>query len=161
MSLFKDTPTIPTDYQRLIDALSQDEIASAITAGYIAKEMTASPLVTNSITLSTELSLPDNIPDTLDDWRNRIFLVWFCFIYEKFTHLPRPLCALEDVFLELQGGPSEFDRHLSRMCELYAGCGAWELEEVERANGYQRHTDFLLPYYQSAIHLLESCATPR
>jgi hypothetical protein len=82
-------------------------------------------------------------------------ILWFCFIYENFLDIRRPLLAIEELILEFKG-LGMIDPMLA---SLYAGAGA-----ADSSSNYERamQRNRLEPYYKKARKLVEeSCHTSR
>ena len=144
---FSAAPAVPTDYSRL-KVLTEEEISKARILGYIADD--ADPRL--------QISRPgvsnDNEPlprIDLGDWRTRMYIVWFCFIYENILIIQKPFYAIEELILEFKGlGALD-----SNLASLYAGAGAWEPSSVTfRQNQRER----LRPNYIKAVGMLDAWA---
>jgi hypothetical protein len=51
-------------------------------------------------------------------WRSRMYVVWFCYVYENLAAIPRPVFAIEERFLHFQSNL------LGELAQPYAGAGA-------------------------------------
>jgi hypothetical protein len=82
-------------------------------------------------------------------WRSRMYVVWFCYVYEKLAAIPRPVSAIEELFLH-------FRSHLlGDLAPLYAGAGA--CDENLSQEELKKHATSLKRYYSEAILLLDAC----
>lgn len=146
MRQFSAAPAVPIDYSRLA-ALSAEEIEAAVRAGYVALEVDPSaPVQRRGLENSSDIP-----PDDINDWRIRMYVIWFCYIYENIDKIRRPLAALEELIFEFKAS-SALDIPGSRIATDYAGAGSVEpLSENEL--GKQRVS--LKPHYQKARVLLK------
>ncbi|WP_341899300.1 hypothetical protein [Ferrovibrio terrae] len=142
---FTAAPPVPLDYAPLKKALQSAEIAQAIKLGYVADIANLSQPVLNSRAFNVFSSLGRD----LNDWRGRLFLVWFCYLYEEFLVIQKPLAAIEEILYEFQGGPEEFELRDIALASLYAGAAA-----REPSDDPAQELAFLEPYYNRAIDLL-------
>ena len=146
MNHFIAAPPVPSSYSRLT-ALSEEEITQARHYGYVANEVDPSALVGRpcSDPLLCTLEMTDHGND-IQAWRTRMYLIWFCYLFENFDAIRRPLFAIEELFLHFQ------TNMLDDLAQMYAGAGAWDrdpLADIPRLKfGLHR-------YYITAIHLLE------
>jgi hypothetical protein len=145
MDQFKAAPRIPANYQKL-DTMKPDEIEVAKQAGYITTELE----VSKSINRLGNGACLDQPPAHMQDWRLRICLIWFCYIYENLKQIRRPMGAIEEILVEFRF-PEQIDLPNSRLGTLYAGAFAWDplnLGELER------HLEYLRPHYWKTSFLL-------
>lgn len=152
MIVFEAAPPVPSTYHRLREALTDTEITEARELGYVADGVLPHAAIHCDRALNHIHKPP--ISDGLSDWRNRMFLVWFCYLFENFDVLRSPLGALEELILELHGGPTSWDMDLGNpagFAQLWAGAGAGDpLSDRERKEERWR----LEPYYRSALREL-------
>jgi hypothetical protein len=147
MITFNAAPSVPRSYTRLSSALSRQEIEEAVRLGYVAEHTEPSEPVHNEKAFNVQ----SRSGPGLDDWPNRLFLVWFCYLFENLGVVQRPLAAIEEIILELGGGPADLDAGVPRLASLYAGAAAREpLSSAELA----REREFLEPYYRNALELV-------
>jgi hypothetical protein len=145
MIQFNAAPAVPSNYPRL-KLLTQEEIDNARIAGYVADEVDPQKPVKRAGLDNYDAPVPDI---RLQDWRTRMCLIWFCYIYENFQIIPRPLYAVEELILEFKG----LDALDPRLASLYAGAGGWEPASTAKR---EKHLKQLKPNYTKAIHLLDS-----
>ena len=141
---FHAAPPVPIDYP-LLATLTTQEIDRARAAGYVADKVD----VRNPV-LRPGVNNYDDPPaaEDLSDWRTRMYVVWFCFIYENFRLLSTPLYAIEELILEFKG----LDAIDYRLASLYAGVGSADpISPTKR----EKHLEFLKPCYDKAIRLIE------
>jgi hypothetical protein len=118
MIQFGAVPPVPIDYPRLT-ALTLREIDEARISGYVAevvdpRDPVRRPGLNN---------YNDPFPlDDFHDWRTRMYVVWFCYVYENFCIVNKPLHAIEELILEFKG----LDMIDVRLASLYAGAGSAE-----------------------------------
>lgn len=142
---FEAAPPIPSDY-RWLRVLVSDEIEQARARGYVADTVDPHELLRPGIDFSLE-TCPSN---DIRDWRTRTYMVWFCYIYENFTKIRRPLYAIEEILLEFRV-PSVIDLPDKRLGTLYAGAGSvGPLSDSE----IKKYLQDLKPHYEKAIELL-------
>jgi hypothetical protein len=146
MKQFDAAPPVPLDYDRL-RALSPIEIALARDASYVAA--TVDPV------LPVQRAGLDNCaeprPDEdLRDWRARMCVVWFCYVYENLLRIDKPLYAVEELILEFKAIET-IDVPNHRLTTFYAGAGGWEPTSVSER---MRHRELLAPHYAKAVLLL-------
>lgn len=146
---FNAAPPVPLTYLRLLAALTRAEITEAMRLGYVAADVDPSSPVHHN----NAFNVYSPIATGLEDWRNRMFLIWFCYLFENFFVLQKPLAAIEEIILELEGGPIAFDAEMPRLASLYAGAAA--REPLSRAD-LEREQAFLTPYYQNAVKQLNT-----
>ena len=145
MSNFERAPKIPCDYMRL-NVLSPDELTMAVTARYVAGPIRDGSELVGKVDAHDYRKAEDN----LIDWRTRIYVVWFCYIYENMMRIDTPLEAIETIVSEFRA-PSVIDTPGRGLGALYAGMGA-----TNPVSGAQRerHIQLLKPHYDKAIALL-------
>lgn len=143
MSLYPETPRVPVDYPRLI-ALSQQELGEAINYGYVKAD--APPRYPHGA-----FQFPENGSNDLHDWRMRMYVLWFAYLYEIFFKIEKPLRAIEDLFLEFNTNILNRGKRWG-LAQDYAGAGAWDPTDAELK---LMHSD-LRQYYDNALDLLES-----
>ena len=151
MIRFDAAPPVPADYPRLY-LLSADEIGLARSAGYIADNVDPAAPVGRAGRDITYDPLPG---DSLEDWRVRMYVIWFCYIFENFAVIQRPMGAIEELILEFRASEI-IDIPGRRLGSLYAGAGAddplpksklsWQLEQLR-------------PHYLKAIARLAGADT--
>jgi len=144
---FDAAPAIPSDYPRLRHALSDEEINRAREAGYVADGM--------DLQIEVRRAGLDNcgeLPplDDILDWRIRVYVVWFCFIYENFLTILKPMGAIEEIILEFKA-PNVLDTADRRLGTLYAGAGSEDPLPTSRLNA---QLEELRPQYDRAIQIL-------
>lgn len=154
METFYAAPAVPSDFHLVSAVLSDDEIKQAQNAGYIrANSNVGDELPRGGIDVLT-----DEPPVDIDDWRIRMFLIWFMYIFETMDILEKPMGALEEVLWEFKA-PDILDlpgrKHLAA---LYAG--AWDFDPLSTSE-IERERSFLLPYYQKALHVVAEYAKRR
>lgn len=147
MIQFDAAPAVPLDYPRLT-ALTTAEIEQARLAGYLASVAYArEPVRRAGLNNYTE----PRADDDLQDWRTRMFIIWFCYIYENFLLIHQPCYAIEELILEFKA-PGALDTLGRRLGTLYAGAGGSEpTSPAERT----RLLQLLRPHYAVAIALLD------
>jgi hypothetical protein len=147
---FDAAPPVPSDY-RWLCVLAGDEIERARAASYVADSVDPRALVNRpGLDNCSRNSPSDIIPsDDMRDWRVRIYIVWFCYIYENFREIRRPLYAIEELIFEFRA-PGVIDLPDRRIATLYAGSGAVSLPHSDRQYVLQQ----LKPHYEKAINLL-------
>lgn len=81
-----------------------------------------------------------------------MYVVWFCYIYENFRVIHKPLFALEELALEFKA------LYLldPRFGSLYAGAGGLEPASLAVR---EKQLELLKPLYIKAIQLLETWNT--
>ena len=145
MSLYPETPRVPVNYPRL-NVLSQQELSEAIKFGYVKSNLP--PSHPEGAAPCSEVG-----SDELQDWRMRMYILLFAYVYEAFFEIEKPLRAIEDLFLEFRTNILNGDQAWG-LAQDYAGAGAWNptQDELKRA-----HSD-LRQYYDRALDLLRSCS---
>ena len=145
MIQFDAVPGVPSSYQ-WITALDAEEVAEARSRGYVVDKADPSePVCRPGIDNYFEL-----FEDSIQDWRARMYVIWFCYIFDYFEELSKPLYAIEELILEFKA-PSLIDLPDKRLGTLYAGAGG--AEPVSKFNR-MRHIELLTPHYNKAIALL-------
>jgi hypothetical protein len=145
---FDAAPPVPSRYPRL-NALTPTEIKQARVAGYVADEVDPSSSVRRA---GIDNYAEPRADDDLRDWRTRMYVVWFCYVYENLSLIGQPLYALEELVLEFKA-QDVLDLPGRRLATLYAGAGGHEpISSVDRSK--QLH--LLRPHYAKAAALLDS-----
>jgi hypothetical protein len=143
---FDAAPAVPLSYARL-NALASKEIEHASAAGYVARN--ADPHMPVKRAGIAYYDHP--IEEDLRDWRARMYLVWFCYIYEQLLDIVKPLYAIEELVLEFQS-LELIDTPDCRLASAFAGAGARDpVNHAER----MRYRALLAPHYRKAVSLLE------
>lgn len=145
MIRFDAAPAIPANYQRL-RVLTLGEIDQARSFAYIADTEDPSASIGRE-GVDYSLVFPDY---DITDWRIRIYIVWFCYIYENYNIIQSPDGAIYELILEFKA-PDIVDISGRRLGTLYAGAGYQPLTEYER----KREIELLKPHYEKALRLLE------
>jgi hypothetical protein len=141
---FDAAPPVQADYP-LLAALTKREIDLARAAGYVADDVDVREPI-----LRRGLNNYDAPPagEYLDDWRTRMYVIWFCFLIKHFLVIEKPLYAIEELVLEFKG----LDAIDQRLAHLYAGVGGGPpISVAER----ERQLELLKPHYIKAKALLE------
>lgn len=147
MREFHAAPPIPRSYHWL-DIITKEEIEYAILASYVADTANpADPVKRDGL---------DNydwpyLRDDIQDWRIRIYIVWFCYLYEALHMMQRPLRALEEVLVEFKA-PQILDLAGRRLATLYSGVG---LADPLSTNELKNQRQKLKPHYDKAIGILQ------
>ena len=146
MRRFAAAPPVLGTYPKL-RYLTADEIDTARTAGYVSERCAPA----DEVNRNGLDNLTEQVPElSIDDWRTRMYVIWFCYIYENLFAIRRPLGALEEIITEFHA-PETIDVPGRRLATLYAGAGSDEpVTESEK----RRYADLLLPHYQHALALL-------
>jgi hypothetical protein len=144
---FDAAPAIPSNYPRLREALTAEEIGLARAAGYVADGTDPRSSVRRAglDNLGEQPALDD-----IQDWRTRIYAVWFCYIYENLLNILKPMGAIEEIILEF-GAPSVLDTAERRLGTLYAGAGG---ADPLSASQLRVQLEKLKPHYVRAVELL-------
>lgn len=144
---FDAAPAIPLNYHRL-RALSPEEIQLARSSGYIAQSVDPSdPVRRTGIDNYSQPLLGD-----IRDWRTRVYIIWFCYIYENLDKIAKPFEAVEEIIMEFRA-PDVIDMPGRRLGTLYAGMGGTNPASVsERKHSQER----LKPHYDKALALLRA-----
>ena len=146
---FDAAPPIPTSYKRL-SALNSSELAEAVRRGYVAENPHPSADVSRQGLDSSQTGVTQH---DVQDWRARIYAIWFCYLYEHLKEIRRPLYAIEELFLEFQTNLLNGGRALPGLAQLYAGAGGWQNPTAAELD---QHLQRLRVYYDTALGLLES-----
>jgi hypothetical protein len=145
MIRFDAAPAVPVDYHRL-RVLTVEEIERARSAAYVAD-------VSDPREPARRGGL-NNYPrpyfdDDIFDWRLRMYIVWFCYIYENLSLIRKPLGAIEEILWEFKA-PEILDLPGRRLASLYAGAGTAALS----AHDLKNQLEYLKPHYDKACCLL-------
>jgi len=95
MRQFDATPLVPLSYPRL-EVLTKDEIKLATAASYVAETSDpGEPVRRNGL---------DNydwpyLDDDLSDWCIRMYVVWFCYLYESLYLIHKPMGSIEELLM--------------------------------------------------------------
>jgi hypothetical protein len=148
MRQFNAAPPVPIDYPRL-RALTAEEIDQARIAGYAAESVELRAPVRRSGLDNCQEAGPT---DDIQDWRIRMYVIWFCYVYEHYRVIPAPAYAIEELVLEFQA-PEALDTGDLRVATAFAGAGGGLelLSPTEREDQLRA----LKPLYAAAIGLLE------
>ena len=141
MIQFDAAPPVPSSYARLV-VLTAEEVAEARRRGYIEDDVDPSAPVRRR---GLDMSQTAVESDDIEDWRARMYCLWFCYVFENFNAVRRPLSAVEELFLEFQ------TNILDDLAQLYAGAGAQCPIPMSERVPQQRQ---LKRYYDLAIRLL-------
>jgi|HubBroStandDraft_1064217.scaffolds.fasta_scaffold130704_2 hypothetical protein len=147
MIQFDAAPAVPLEYSRLT-ALSAAEIGQARVAGYLAETVDPRDVVHRA---GLDNYSERRAGDDLQDWRTRMYAIWFCYVYENFFLIDKPLFAIEELVLEFKA-QDVLDLPARRLGTLYAGAGG---EEPILLGERRRHLELLKPHYAKAIALLD------
>ena len=148
MIRFNAAPPVPTTYSRL-SALASGEIEQARAAAYVADTVDPTGPVQRA---GIDNCAEPRANDDLRDWRTRMYVVWFCYLYENLLVVERPLYALEELILEFKA-QDVLDMPDCRLATGYAGAGGAEpILPAER----RRQLCSLKPHYTKAIALLDA-----
>jgi hypothetical protein len=144
---FDAAPAIPTDYTKLLEALSVEEIGLARAAGYVVDRTDPRSNVRRAglDNLGQQVTRSD-----IRDWRTRIYTVWFCYIYENLLNIADPMGAIEEIILEF-GAPGVLDIAGHRLGTLYAGAGS---SDPLAASELQVQLEKLRSHYARGVELL-------
>jgi hypothetical protein len=146
MIQFDAAPPVPLEYPRLT-ALTPEEKKQARASGYLGDMIDLrAPVRRAGLDNCTELRADDDI----QDWRTRMYVIWFCYVYENFLLIDKPLYAVEELIMEFKA-QSVLDTPDRSLGHLYAGTGGWEPTTLER----EKELEFLKPHYTAAIALLD------
>ncbi len=146
MLQFNGATAIPIGYQRLT-ALTHAEIEESRRRGYIELDVNPFARVKRKGIDIYQTDLP---AEDVCVWQTRVFLVWFCYVYENFIILAEPLYAVEELVLEFRG-PEILDKPQKRLATLYAGAGGEKTPLLEER---LRELISLAEHYQTAVDLL-------
>jgi hypothetical protein len=150
MLQFDAAPAVPLKYPRL-RALTAAEIEQARASAYVAETADPREAVKRR---GLNNYLERWAYDDIEDWRTRMYAIWFCYVYENFLFIDRPLYAIEELILEFRG-PELLDLPDRKLATLYAGAGGTEPTLPEERT---RHLGFLKPHYARAVALLDDWA---
>ena len=145
MVQFDAAPAVPASYQWLA-ALSAGEVADARRRGYVVdKSDPSEPVCRPGISNHSE-----PVEDSMQDWLARMYVIWFCYIFDCFEEISKPLYAIEEIILEFKA-PNLIDVPGRRLGTLYAGTGGAEpVSKLSRT----RYIEALAPHYAKAIAIL-------
>jgi hypothetical protein len=146
MLSFRAAPPIPSDDPRL-RALTNEELELARQANYVSDCVHPSKPVNRSGRDVCGDSLP---ADNIQVWRIRVYLIWFCYIYENLSLIVRPVGAIEELITEFRA-PAIIDIPGRRLATLFAGIGA---ADPLSASEIQDQIRSLRPHYEKATSLL-------
>jgi hypothetical protein len=151
MKIFDAAPPVPLDYPWL-NLLTDLEIEKARSLAYVAD--------------TVDLSIPvrrdgvDNIDpgpiEDMADWRTRMYVIWFCYIYENFEIIQRPRYAIEELIFEFRA-LAILDLPNRCLGTLFAGAGASDFEPDAQSE-FASTKQFLRPHYEAALALLQNFA---
>jgi hypothetical protein len=146
MIQFDVAPPVPSDYHRL-GVLTPEEIENARSAAYVADGIDPlSPVCREGLNNYDDPYLGDNI----FDWRVRMFIIWFCYLYENFSLIHNQLGAIEEILLEFKV-PGIVDLPGRILSTMYAGSFYGDLPD----DGVAFQLGLLKPHYEKGIELLE------
>lgn len=146
MLQFDAAPPVPSNYPRL-QALTPAQVEEARAAGYVVDAVDPAGVVRRTGIENGIWPPPD---DDMRDWRARLYVIWFCFIFENFQVIQKPLYAIEELIFEFKG-LEILDTPRRRLASVYAGAGAYDpLSNEQRIKEIQD----LRPHYQRAATLL-------
>ena len=147
MMQFDAAPPVPLGYPRL-RVLTSDEIELAIRYSYVGNNVDPTHAVQRAGIPNDLEERPD---DDLLDWRTRMYIIWFCYIFENFILMKRPLGAIEELIMEFKA-QDVIDLPGRVLGTLYAGAGGREpISAAERIIYLER----LQPHYEKAVLLLD------
>ena len=144
MKRFNGVPVIPANYPR-VRVLTEDEIDQARSFAYVAG--TSDPR-TPARREGADTSLAPYHSYDISDWRIRIYIVWFCYIFQNYNLIHDPRTAICELILEFKA-PDIVDLACSRLASLYSGAGISPLSDYERKSDIE----YLKPHYEKAIRL--------
>jgi hypothetical protein len=146
MRQFDAAPPVPLDYPRLA-ALTHGELELAQAAGYVAEKVDPQKPVRRAGLDNLGEPPPE---DDLRDWRTRMYVIWFCYVYENFLAIAKPLYAIEELITEFR--PEVLDTPDVRLATAYAGAGARDPISIAVR---KTQLQVLEPHYIKAIALLD------
>lgn len=129
MADFVAAPPVSRSYPRLA-TLTVEEIAEAGQCGYIADHTDVTG--TASWSCSDPLKYTSEMVEHGNDvraWRGKLYLIWFCYVFENLNSIRRPLYAIEELFLHFQSNL------IDDLAQQFAGAGAWDETNVTRLVG--------------------------
>ena len=147
MIQFDAAPGVPSNYHRL-RVLTMEEIERARFAGYVVDAGNPNEPVRRD---GLDNCFDPCLVDDMLDWRIRMYIIWFCYIYENLELIPKPSGAIEEILLEFKA-PEILDVTGRRLATLYAGAGATGPLPSHRVKD---RLEKLRPHYDKAISLLE------
>jgi hypothetical protein len=148
MADFVAAPPVPSSYPRLA-ALTAQEIAEAGRCGYISDHAGVADDV--SWSCSDPLKFTSAMVEHGNNsraWRGKLYLIWFCYVFENLKAIRRPLFAIEELFLHFQSNL------IDDLAQMFAGCGAWD--ETITPEDWVRIGPKLQKYHARAVELLGS-----
>ena len=148
MIRFTSLPAIPANYPGL-DVLTQSEVGLARADGYVEDESNVSESVNRA---GVDFSFQPLTPGDLGNWRTKVYLVWFCFVYENLSTMRKPMGAMEELVSEFKA-PDILDIGDIRLGSLYAGAGA---ADPLASCDLQKEIVRLKPHYTRAVELFRS-----
>ena len=149
MIQFDAAPPVPLSYPRLT-ALTHEEVEQARSLAYVAESNDPGRDIQRA---GLDNCMAPRANDDIHDWRTRMYVIWFCYIYENFASIRRPLYAIEELILEFKA-QDVIDTSDQRIATLYAGAGGWEASErIDHKEQLER----LKPHYLAAIAWLSRC----
>ena len=148
MIKFTSLPAIPANYPRL-DALTPSEVSLARADGYIEDEVNVSEPVNRA---GVDFSFQPLTTRDLGNWRTKVYLIWFCFVYENLSTMRKPMGAIEELITEFKA-PDILDTGYTRLGSLYAGAGA---ADPLTSGDLQQEIVRLKTHYDRAVELLQS-----
>ncbi|HVI87272.1 MAG TPA: hypothetical protein VM659_03165 [Dongiaceae bacterium] len=148
MLRFDCAPALPAGYAKLM-FLSPAELGFARSHGYIGGDSDPGGAIGRAGLDASGLPLATNL---LSDWRTRLYIIWFCFLYENLGVLPRAMGAIEELVLEFKA-PEILDFRGRRIATLYAGASA---DDPLSPEDLARERKALAPHYRLALSLLGS-----
>lgn len=145
MIQFDAAPAVPIGYPRL-RLLTRGELDNARALGYVSEEVDPREPVKRSGLDNSDSPIPGK---SLQDWHTRMYIIWFCYIYENFQIIDRPLSAIEELILEFKG----LDAIDPKLGSLYAGAGGWR---ISSSADREKHIERLNSNYIKAVQLLDA-----
>ena len=146
MRQFDATPPVPLSYPWL-EALTKDEVELAISGSYVVETSDPStPVRRNGLENYDWPYLRDDIRG----WRIRTYIIWFCYLYESFHLLQKPMGSIEELLMEFKA-PEILDVPNRRLATLYTGVSG---ADPFTANGIEDQRLKLHSHYDKAINML-------
>ena len=145
MADFDAAPPVPGFYPRLAK-LTAEQIAEARRYGYVVDrtDLTAAPWDSSDpLKYTSEMVEHGN---NLRAWRGKLYLIWFCYVFENLNSIRRPLYAIEELFLYFRSNL------IDDLAQMFAGCGAWD--ETITPEDWVRIRPVLQKYHARAEGLL-------